>query len=324
MELTVGGIYLIKRKPISKVKLYDCKGEHHREFYKKNMECKVLAIQGNINRKREKYIVYYFGLDTVDFLYTQWLERNDLRKVVRDLSDWPERARHHFLMLKGASTAAAMEGTLEEARHSIARTARSNRLYKERMEKEKKEKKDSLTLCDTVGGNTYVHHATATAVSTADGDVYVPQYGTLKAQHPCEIEVEFEDPPDDGEWVIDPPPSPTPKKAVKKNRKKKKPRAKKLSKKFYTPPPVTFTHNEEGLPTISKETLEKVKAEVNKATKKDKEEMLAKLYGKAPGYVGYSPFTNKEGKAKKKQTLPDELPKWAKKVAKDLEEEEME
>ena len=143
MELEVGGIYKIVRKPIHMVKLFERKSDAGRHYYKHSMNAKVLVIHKNENTKPNKgqrYVAYFFKQVEVDHfiecLYSVWLEKVHFIKKERDISQWPHLARKHFLIARGVSTDIAMEGTLEEAQRQIANIARISRLKKEKKKSE--------------------------------------------------------------------------------------------------------------------------------------------------------------------------------------------
>jgi hypothetical protein len=320
MELEIGGIYLVKRKPLKQVELFDCTNGHYKKLYNLTMTCKVLSVQNNIQGVKEKHLVCFlssqakdgFGIGSVDYLYTQWLEKASLVKVVRDLRNWPENARNHFLMLKGAGAGTAIEGSVEEARLQIAANDRAGRLYKENQEK----KKDGNVLFDVnTGGSMW-----ATAGSTYhDSGTSTATYTMPKIRHTTDEE-EWVEPPDMPVEVFDPTDEPlTLKTSIPKPKKKKRKKKKVPAKKVGMHGHVTYTAAWPKPEGLSKETVEKVVKEVNKKRKRneEKKELFAKLYGKGPGYVGYEHAEKNKGK-------PTSFKDWAQEYEAeiiDLEEE---
>lgn len=312
MELKIGGVYLIKRKPMKSVDLLEFTNGHYKKLYNLTMNCKVLSIQDKIHGDETKHLVCFlsgggkegYGLGTVDYLYTHWLERAELRKVLRDMRDWPENARQHFLMVRGASSEASVKGDLETARHSIARNDRANRLYKERQKEEKKKlgKKGMVWTSDyATAGSTY-HAVIDTGTSTAR---YAPK-AEMKIKYDYETEwVETPDMPEE-EYFEDEvltlktyePPKP-------KKKKKRKPRKKKNAVKnmngevAYLAPPVTTVTHETKPHTLSAETLAKVKKEMDEKASEEKKELFKKFYGGWEKTAGYGKFEKKMAKKKK-------------------------
>jgi hypothetical protein len=252
MELEVGGIYKIERKPMNMVKLFERKSDAGRHYYKHSMNVKILVIHKTKNIKRnrgQKYIAYFFGQNDVEHfiecLYSVWIKKVYLIKKERDISQWPHLARKHFLIAKGVSTSTAMEGTIEDARRQITNIARIDRLQKEKREK----KRDTISDFKTMTGKSfYVNAETGTA--TAEVSIaprYEREYTTadwhdsteeMMAEPSdydecddeiCEEEIESVAPPLPSEPLPEPAPvglhpgyMKKPKKKAKKKRNKKK------------------------------------------------------------------------------------------------------
>lgn len=174
MEFEVGGIYKIVRKPLNRVKLYERKSDAGRHYYKYSMNAKILVVSRaeKISRRRGRRCVAYFFKSSeiehfVECLYGVWIKKMHLIKKERDISKWPHLARKHFLMAKGASVEAAIEGTLEDAHRQIANIAR-----KMRLDKESKERQVEQALSFDMGlkSNTEMMYVTVDS-STATGEV---------------------------------------------------------------------------------------------------------------------------------------------------------
>ena len=186
MELEVGGIYRIERKPMNTVKLFERKSDAGRHYYKHSMTAKILVINKTKNIKRnrgQRYVAYFFRQDDVEHfiecLYSVWIKKVYLIKKERDISRWPHLARKHFLIAKGVSTSTAIEGTIEDARRQITNIARINRLQEERREK----KRDTISDFKTMTGKSfYVDAETGTStaeVSIAPSYEYEKKYTTV-------------------------------------------------------------------------------------------------------------------------------------------------
>jgi len=185
MEFEVGGIYKIVRKPLNRVKLYERKSDAGRHYYKYSMNAKILVISRaeKISRRRGQRCVAYFFKSSeiehfVECFYGVWIKNMHLIKKERDISKWPHLARKHFLMAKGASVEAAIEGTLEDAHRQIANVARKTRLDKENRERQVKQAFDfDLSLKKN---STEMMYVTVDS-STTTGEITTPSrqlYGT--------------------------------------------------------------------------------------------------------------------------------------------------
>jgi len=146
MEFEVGGIYKIVRKPLNRVKLYERKSDAGRHYYKYSMNAKILVISRGekaTRRRGRRCIAYFFKSSEIEHfvecLYGVWIKNMHFIKKERDISKWPHLARKHFLMAKGASVEAAIEGTLEDAHRQIANVARKTRIDKENKERQVKQ-----------------------------------------------------------------------------------------------------------------------------------------------------------------------------------------
>ena len=254
MELEVGGIYKIERKPMNMVKLFERKSDAGRHYYKHSMNVKILVIHKTKNIKRnrgQRYVAYFFGQNDVEHfiecLYSVWIKKVYLIKKERDISRWPHLARKHFLIAKGVSTTTAIEGTIEDAQRQITNIARIDRLQKEKREK----KKDTISDFKTMTGKSFYNAETGT--STAEVSIaprYEKEYttadwhdatGEMMAEPsdydecdnddetPWEEEIEIISPPMPSEPLPEPAPvglhpgyMPKAKKKPKKKRKKEK------------------------------------------------------------------------------------------------------
>jgi len=302
MKLKTGGIYRIERKPLHHVSLHECKGEHYTELYTETMNCKILSIKDNISGRKKKHLVCFLPTNVVDYLYTDWLRKAGLLKILRNLDDWPEEARHHFLMLNGASSKTVYEGTIEEARRQITLSARADRLFKEKLEKKNKDKA-TLTIKNSDVSWWHDNYSSSTT-----GHVYVPTYSSAEW-----VEIDAPDIPEEAyipsdEEILsfkttnDPP---------NKTKKKKNP-AKKKKVPHVKVPPVTVTKTikkDTELFSISQETLKKVVEEVEKKKAEHNKAKFAHLYG-GPGYTGYATFKKKKAEEKQPKTFKE----WAQSV----------
>ena len=148
MEVEVGGVYLFQRKQFTKIKMYDCNSEVNRAVYHKSMNGRMLVIAKDIHGKCGKNSVYVWnlnkvGLPEVTTIYIQWLEKITFVRKLRDLRDWPDEARHYFLVWKGCGISAAFnQNKIEEARRSIARADRMRKFGKKRKKQRKKKKNE--------------------------------------------------------------------------------------------------------------------------------------------------------------------------------------
>ena len=182
MELEVGGIYKIERKPMHAVKLFECRSDAGRHYYKHSMNAKILVIHKTKSIKRsggQRYVAYFFRQSEienfVECLYSVWIKKVYLIKKERDIDRWPYLARKHFLIAKGASAEAAMTGTIEEAQRQLTNIARTSRLQKEKKEKQKDTILDFKTM---TGEKLYFSGGSTTAGVAPNYEHYKKEYKT--------------------------------------------------------------------------------------------------------------------------------------------------
>lgn len=144
MELEVGGIYMLERNPMKKVKLYDRKSDGGRHIYQQTMNSKILVVakpKRSKGKRGIRYIVYFFPVkgrpEMIDCLYIEWIKRIGFLKKERDLTRWPPLAKQNFLMQKGAAPDPVQTDDIEKAQRQIAHVGRRRRMEKESYERAK-------------------------------------------------------------------------------------------------------------------------------------------------------------------------------------------
>lgn len=130
-KFNAGDVYQLKFKPWKEIEPRGFEASKSLiETYKQWVErvwMEILVL--SYREKHQRLEVFFLATNYYTAVYEDWLAEKKFIERIRDISEWPESGRIHFLASNGASIGDSKDN-IKGARESIARLARIDRLQK--------------------------------------------------------------------------------------------------------------------------------------------------------------------------------------------------